>query len=261
MCAYAYTYTYTLHLTIELMLVAYRGKSVAWQPQAGATVGDIRNFASNSFGIDQSTIRVLLGGKSIPATTPPTEQLPFPLPRKVLILATSAKQIETVRSAEHEAKRWTAAHSTLDTRKRAPMSTTKPLRYTFEDIQVLPYGDTEKARAYLERIRDDKAVQALMKTHGLKVGLLAELDPLTNTSSGERRLGLNENGGSVIRLRIRTDDYQGFCAYNDVKKVLCHELAHNTFGEHDDKFWRLCRQYEKDIVNLDPWRGGHSLLE
>lgn len=242
------------------MLVFYRGKSAIWD-SPNTTVGELRNFASETFSLDGNSLRILLGGKSISATTPPEEELPIPLPQKAMVLATSASQMETVRSAEQEAKRWTVAHSTLNHRKREPRSTAKPLEFTFGDIQVLPYGDTPKARAYLERIRDDKAVQALMKQHKLRVGVLAELDPLTNTSSGERRLGLNENAGSVIRLRIRTDDYQGFCAYNDVKMVLCHELAHNLFGEHDEKFWKLCHQYEREIVKLDPWRGGHSLLE
>ena len=44
-------------------------------------------------------------------------------------------------------------------------------------------------------------------------------------------LGLNVNKGEEIKLRLRTDDRQGFRNYADILKVLHHELAHCVHSE------------------------------
>lgn len=78
------------------------------------------------------------------------------------------------------------------------------------------------------------------------------MDPLTNTSSTHegttRLLGLNRNAGEVIELRLRTDAYDGYRAYNTIRATLCHELAHNVHGPHDRKFWDLCHQIEREVA-------------
>lgn len=78
------------------------------------------------------------------------------------------------------------------------------------------------------------------------------MDPLTNTSSTHegttRLLGLNRNAGQVIELRLRTDAYDGYRAYNTIRATLCHELAHNVHGPHDRKFWDLCHQIEREVA-------------
>ena len=74
-------------------------------------------------------------------------------------------------------------------------------------------------------------------------------------------LGLNKNKGEAIYLRLRTDDLKGFRKLLNIKKVLYHELAHNEHSDHDDKFYMLMRQIEREVVNLD-WRQnskGHVL--
>ena len=47
-------------------------------------------------------------------------------------------------------------------------------------------------------------------------------------------LGLNVNAGQAIKLRLRTDRYDGFRTYKEVRRVLCHELTHNVWGDHDN---------------------------
>lgn len=69
-----------------------------------------------------------------------------------------------------------------------------------------------------------------MQLHKLSVGVLTELAPHENPGL----LGLNVNAGQAIKLRIRTDAYDGFRWYKDIRMVLCHELAHNVWGEHDN---------------------------
>ena len=62
------------------------------------------------------------------------------------------------------------------------------------------------------------------------MGLLTELGP----SDSPSLLGLNTNFGMSIKLRLRTNVYDGFKSYSSVRKVLCHELAHNKFGDHEE---------------------------
>ena len=50
-------------------------------------------------------------------------------------------------------------------------------------------------------------------------------------------MGLNENHGQRILLRLRTDDLKGFRKILSIKQVLCHELAHNVHSEHDNNFY------------------------
>ena len=69
-----------------------------------------------------------------------------------------------------------------------------------------------------------------MNSHRFSVGLLTELAPHEHPEL----LGLNVNGGQSIKLRIRTDRYDGFRSYRETRRVLCHELAHNVWGDHDN---------------------------
>jgi WLM domain len=72
-----------------------------------------------------------------------------------------------------------------------------------------------------------------MQEHEFGVGTLTELAPHEHPNL----LGLNKNAGEVILLRLRTDAYDGFRLYADIRRVLCHELTHNVWGDHDDNVW------------------------
>jgi hypothetical protein len=69
-----------------------------------------------------------------------------------------------------------------------------------------------------------------MRSHKFSVGLLSELAPHEHPNL----LGLNVNAGQSILLRIRTDAYDGFRSYAEIRRVLCHELTHNVYGGHGD---------------------------
>ena len=49
----------------------------------------------------------------------------------------------------------------------------------------------------------------------------------------------------------------GFRKIWSIKKVLCHELAHNKHNNHDNDFYMLMREIEHDVVALD-WRNSKS---
>lgn len=135
-------------------------------------------------------------------------------------------------------------------------------RYTFHTIKPLPYlPNPEKSTRFLERLRDDAGIKTSMRKHGFSVGLLTEMNPAEHTTHESRTLGLNRNRGEVIELRLRTDAYDGYRDYNVIRKTLCHELAHNVWGEHDQHFWKLCREIEAEVQRNDTSRGrsvGHQ---
>ena len=82
----------------------------------------------------------------------------------------------------------------------------------------------------LTSLSKDPAVLHVMQKHRFSVGLLTELAPHEHPGL----LGLNVGSGGTIKLRIRLDTYDGFRPYLEVRRVLCHELAHNVWSEHND---------------------------
>ncbi|CAK4031089.1 Hypothetical predicted protein [Lecanosticta acicola] len=133
-------------------------------------------------------------------------------------------------------------------------------RYTFHTLRPLPYlPNPEKSLRFLERLRDDAGIKASMRKHGFSVGLLTEMNPAEHTTHESRTLGLNRNRGEVIELRLRTDAYDGYRDYKVIRKTLCHELTHNVWGDHDQRFWKLCREIEAEVDKNDWRRGGSSV--
>ncbi|CAN6673993.1 hypothetical protein TRVA0_050S00254 [Trichomonascus vanleenenianus] len=178
---------------------------------------------------------------------------------RIMLVGTPVEKIQELQKAEMAkaveesklAKR--RAYMAKYARRPARTTPTKSLKYSFGRLSVLPLPNADKSMAVLERIRDDKGVQAIMEKYKLSVGLLTELDPATNTTHQSRLLGLNRNKGEAIELRLRTDDYQGWCSYKEIIKVLCHELSHNYYGEHDRQFWDFTNKLEREVLDLDPF--------
>jgi WLM domain len=134
--------------------------------------------------------------------------------------------------------------------------------YTFQAIRPLPYlPHSDRSQRFLERLAGDPGIKATMRAHQFSVGLLTEMDPAEHTTHDSRTLGLNRNRGEVVELRLRTDRYDGYRDYKVIRKTLCHELAHNVFGEHDRNFWDLTGQIEKEVEKGDWKHGGYRLSE
>lgn len=129
--------------------------------------------------------------------------------------------------------------------------------YRFERIETLPnLPDEEKARSILFSLANDPGVLACMRLHKWTVGALCELFPDGKVGqSAVCVMGLNQNKGQRILLRIRTDDLKGFRKIASIRKVLYHELAHNVYSEHDTDFFQLMRQIERECTSMDWTRG------
>ena len=89
-----------------------------------------------------------------------------------------------------------------------------------------------------------------MNSHRFSVGLLTELAPHEHPGL----LGLNVNGGESIKLRIRTDGYDGFRSYEEIRKVLCHELTHNVWDDHDNNVSVYLEISQTLIIDNTPMR-------
>ena len=117
-------------------------------------------------------------------------------------------------------------------RSTGPSSfTSSDSRYTFHRIEPLPHlPNPDAASALLSKLASDPAIRHVMRKHQFAVGVLTELAP----HEQPHLLGLNVNAGQAIKLRLRTDAYDGFRLYAEVRRVLCHELTHNVWGDHDN---------------------------
>lgn len=134
--------------------------------------------------------------------------------------------------------------------------------YTFTTLRPLAHlPDPSRALAYLERLRSDPGVRAVMRKYRWTVPVLAEMEPLGNTDAHSRCLGRNHGGGALIEVRLRTDAYDGYRHYRTVRKTIAHELAHNVFGDHDAAFWELCKRLEREIEAADWHSGGRPLTD
>jgi len=133
-------------------------------------------------------------------------------------------------------------------------------KYGFGSIETLPNLPHEtQARQMLETLVTEPGILACMAKHEWNVGCLAELYP--DGKVGESPvcvMGLNQNKGQKILLRLRTDDLQGFRKPLSIRKVLYHELSHNVHSEHDDQFFQLMRQIERECQALD-WTNGAGI--
>ncbi|ODA80564.1 hypothetical protein RJ55_03523 [Drechmeria coniospora] len=150
--------------------------------------------------------------------------------------------------------------------RRSQARTEEEARYTFlqlRPLQGLPHP--ERSLALLARLKEDPGIRAAMRKHKFTVSLLTEMEPLAHMSSTHegtsRTLGLNRNRGEVVELRLRTDAHDGYRDYKTIRRTLCHELAHNIHGPHDDKFWALCRQIEREVDAADWKSGGRTIGE
>lgn len=134
--------------------------------------------------------------------------------------------------------------------------------YGFGKIETLPnLPQREQAQRILETLANDPGIRACMAKHKWKVGSLAELYPEGKVGKSQVCvMGLNQNKGMRILLRVRTDDLQGFRKMLSIRKVLFHELAHNVHSEHDGKFFQLMRQIEAECNSMD-WTQGAGLTD
>ncbi|KAG7548115.1 WLM domain [Arabidopsis suecica] len=139
--------------------------------------------------------------------------------------------------------------------------------YIFCDFRTLQLPGIElnpppsAALKRMHMLAADPGIIAVMNKHRWSVGIMTELAPVGYVGVSPRcLLGFNKNQGEEISLRLRTDDLKGFRKYQSIKKTLLHELAHMIYTEHDENFYALDSQLNKEAESLDWTKSrGHTL--
>jgi len=126
--------------------------------------------------------------------------------------------------------------------------------HALKPLAVLPPGVTPGVRAVQQRLKElseDPGILGVMKKHQFQVGCLSEMPPDGKVGvDSECVMGLNQNAGQEIFLRVRTDDGQGLRPYQSLVPVLLHELTHNVWSGHDNNFKTLCSQLNREYKQL-----------
>jgi len=132
---------------------------------------------------------------------------------------------------------------------RSVGTATKPNVFIFHKLEPLAHlPNPPSALNLLQRLSTDPAISHIMLIHQFSVGLLTELAPHEHPEL----LGLNINAGQVIKLRLRTYRYDdGFRLYSDIRRVLCHELAHNVWGDHSNNFKELNSRLNREVLEFE----------
>jgi len=172
---------------------------------------------------------------------------------KVQMLGSTSEELGDMRNAELEREKKEKILRERAAKPQAKLrstgsSSTAHIKYRFHKIEPLSHlPEPADARALLTRLSNDPAIQHIMQQHQFSVGLLTELAP----HEQPHLLGLNMNAGQAIKLRIRTNAYDGFRPYSDIRRVLCHELTHNVWGDHDNNFKELNSKLNREVVEFE----------
>ncbi|TFK29575.1 WLM-domain-containing protein [Coprinopsis marcescibilis] len=182
---------------------------------------------------------------------------------KIQMLGTTVQDLDGMKGVESEQRRREAVLRERATRPQfkvrstghggssiatfSSLSASSP-QFHFHEITPLAHlPNPGRARVVLERLAADPAIGHVMHKHQFTVGVLTELAPHEHPEL----LGLNVNKGQAIKLRLRTDRYDGFRLYKDIRRVLCHELAHNVWGDHDNNFKELNSQLNREVSEYE----------
>ncbi|KAJ3864852.1 WLM-domain-containing protein [Lentinula novae-zelandiae] len=169
---------------------------------------------------------------------------------KIQMLGTTANELDGVKAVEDDQQKRDrimkerALKGPTKVCNNPTISSSDNLNYRFHKLIPLAHlPNPSSALDLLQRLSDDPAIRHVMQKHKFVVGVLTELAPHEHPEL----LGLNENAGQQIKLRLRTDRYDGFRTYKEVRRVLCHELTHNVWGDHDNNFKELNSLLNREV--------------
>lgn len=166
---------------------------------------------------------------------------------KVMLVGGTKEEVGGVQKEEQQAKQRAAIERERRGKPQAKLRSTgmASYQYKFHSIQSHPLlPSSPEATTVLNRLADDPAIRHIMQMHRFTVGVLTEFAPHEHPD----KLGYNTNMGQSISLRIRTDLYDGFRPYLDIRKVLLHELTHNVWSDHDNNFKELNSQLNREVI-------------
>lgn len=114
-----------------------------------------------------------------------------------------------------------------------------------QEITTLKGSNEKEAIELLNRAA--KQVSVIMVKRKWKVLKLCEFYP-----QNQNLLGLNVNQGEKVLIRLRhAADYNRFLSYRSILGTLLHELCHNVYGPHDQKFYNLLNEIKLELSSID----------
>ncbi|KAI5928146.1 ubiquitin/metalloprotease fusion protein [Camillea tinctor] len=254
--------------------LTHHGKEHTLEMDPSATLADLSIQIQDTFFIPASNQKLMvskLGMLKSPFDHRPITDL---RDKKITLLGASSAEIASLHAASQKAA---AREAHLASARRHPpkafsssssaagrQRARDESQYTFHALRPLAHlPRPERSLAFLERLKADPGIRAVMRKRQYTVGLLTEMDPTAYTAESHegttRILGLNHNHGEKIELRLRTDAYDGYRDYKTIRKTLCHELAHNVHSDHDRQFWDLFHQIEREVAR-DDWKSGGNTV-
>jgi len=240
--------------------ISFRGESIVLEVDSNESISGIKQKLEKISNVKAEKQKLIYKGKTIEnANTSISELNPLANNKvKFLLIGSTEKEIISVNeNPKIRVKNDLNGEIVPKGYKKQSLNENQkifePNQFCFEKVEALKGLPNEKeAFEILSELSNDIGILAVMKKHKWTVNLLTELFPKGKVGKSEVCLmGLNENKGQTIRLRIRTDDLKGFRKVLSIKKVLFHELAHNVFTGHDQNFFGLLRQIEKEAEKLD----------
>ncbi|KAG5644876.1 hypothetical protein DXG03_007517 [Asterophora parasitica] len=216
-----------------LFTIVYRGNSQSLSLLPDTTLSALQAQIEELTNVPPALQKLLSKGKNLLASNAqsPDEttlaQAGFRSGMKIQMLGSTSQEVRTLHTTESEQRK---REQIL--RERALKAPTKarpefsPFRRILTERHPSAPIDRQLfllkpllpgALALLTKLAQDPAIQHVMRLHQFSVGVLTEIDPHENPGP-EMLLGLNVNVGQAIKLRLRTDDYDGFRLYRDVRR-------------------------------------------
>lgn len=190
-------------------------------------------------------------------------------PIKLMLVGPPEGEVEAIQKEDEKGQKMNKPrqyHPSMlrGTKPRSTINASSPLANPFHNLrvhQVTPSNAPEydMIMKRLQKLSTDEAVVHVCKLHGFQVGELTELLPHEHPNL----LGLNENMGQRISLRLRTDLYDGLQPYRDTRRVLLHELAHNKINDHPPEFKILNSELNAQVEAYEraQQQGTHRLID
>eukprot|EP01041_Mallomonas_annulata_P004627 gene4627-9187_t len=247
------------------MQIQYRSRNFLVEVVNENTIREIKEKLESQVNIPPTYMTLIVEGKKVADDTT-VSNLPNGIDSKLFMIGSTEEEIELMKPPERVFRIKDDLNPTDDSRIQnysslliKPHIRKELPEYRFHNIEVLPNLPYQNvAHRILHELANDPGILAILKKHKWSVGSLCELYPEGYVGVSEVCvMGLNENAGQRILLRLRTDDLQGFRKHLSIRKCLYHELAHNVHSDHDDNFYILMRQIEKEASELD-WRASRG---
>lgn len=239
------------------MIVVYGGEKVDIPVDQNDTINEVIQRAAVAVGQKTNDLKLIYKGKILQGTSILADignnnaklLLVGNSPGNALVPDEISKLIRDDLTEEGRNHRRPYAINVRDIKQRTNMLSP----YRFHKVVALShYADAHRAHAILNSLATDPAILHVLELHKWSIGELCEMEPEGYVGVSEVCvLGLNQNKGQKIFLRIRTDDKLGFRKMLTIRNVLYHELAHNDHSDHDEAFFRLMRQVQREAEAAD----------